>query len=160
MKPIPASLILAAAAVSAMALCALAQPSGGRSATGFSSVDYYPAPHEQQVKERLSGAEAQPLAGGLLLIKQLRLETFAEDGKPETIVTAPECTYDSPNGVAYSAGPLRVDSADGNFQLEGEGFLWHQTNSCLNISNSVRAVIHGMPVLPEAATAAGKNKSQ
>ena len=157
MKLTPALLI--PAAVSATALCVLAQPAGDRPITGFTSVDYYPPPHELQMKTRLSGAEAQPLTGGLLLIKQLRLETFAETGKAEMIVTAPECTYDSLNGLAYSAGHLQVNSADGEFQLEGEGFLWHQTNECLNISNSARAVVHGMPVLPEAAKVAGKNKS-
>src|SRR5579862_6864784 len=63
-------------------------------ASDFTSVEYYPAPNQQQIKSRLSGAEAQPLAGGLLAIKQLKLETFELNGRPEIVVNAPECTYD------------------------------------------------------------------
>ena len=48
-------------------------------ASDFTSVEYYPAPNQQQMKSRLSGAEAQPLPGGLLVIKQLKLETFEHE---------------------------------------------------------------------------------
>ena len=52
------------------------QPNGVQHASDFTSVEYFEPPHQQQMKSRLSGAEAQPQAGGLLVIKQLKLETF------------------------------------------------------------------------------------
>ncbi len=42
---------------------------------------------------KLSGAEASPLPGGLLDVKQLEIETFTADGKQEMMVQAPQCTY-------------------------------------------------------------------
>lgn len=121
------------------------QPSGVQHASEFTSVEYFEPPHQQQMKSRLSGAEAQPLAGGLLLIKQLKLETFNPDGKPEMIVTAPECVYDTFNRVANSPGHLEVQAGDGKFRVEGDGFLWRQNDSFLNISNHVRTAIVNMP---------------
>ena len=118
-----------------------AQQNGAGRASGFSSVEYFDAPNEKQMKTRLSGTEAQPLSGGLLVIKQLKLETFEADGKPEWIVNAPECVYDTLNGVANSPGHLQLRSGDGKFRVEGDGFLWRQTNSFLTISNNVQTVI-------------------
>jgi len=60
------------------------QPASGH-ANDFSSVEYNEPPHQLLMKSRLAGAEAQPLAGGLLLIKQLKLEMFDTNGVPEMI---------------------------------------------------------------------------
>lgn len=110
-------------------------------ASDFTSVEYYPAPNQQQMKSRLSGAEAQPLAGGLLAIKQLKLETFGPDGKSEIIVNAPECIYNQLSGTASSAGRLQVQYQEGKIRVEGEGFLWRQSDSFLTISNRVSTVL-------------------
>jgi hypothetical protein len=107
----------------------------------FTSVEYYPAPNQQQMKSRLSGAEAQPLPGGLLAIKQLRLELFRPDGQPEIVINAPECIYNQLNGTASSSGRLQVQTGDGKVRVEGEGFLWRQSDSFLTISNRVSTVI-------------------
>lgn len=107
----------------------------------FTSVEYYPAPHQQQMRSRLSGAEAQPLPGGLLVIKQLKLEIFRPDGEPEIVVNAPACVYNQLNGTASSPGRLEVQTGDGKTRVEGEGFLWRQSDSFLTISNDVRTVI-------------------
>lgn len=119
----------------------LAQSSVVSHARDFTSVEYYPAPLQQRMKSRLAGAEAQPLPGGLLVIKQLKLETFTANGSPQAIVEAPECVYDMRNGVANSAGHLRLQSGDGRIRTEGDGFLWRQDDSFLNISNHVYTVI-------------------
>jgi hypothetical protein len=118
-----------------------AQPEPASRASNFTSVEYYDAPHAQQMKSRLSGAEAQPQPDGLLLIKQLKLETFSVDGKPGIVVNAPECLYDTMNGVASSPGHLRVRTGDGKFRVAGEGFLWRQSDEFLTISNHVQTVI-------------------
>ena len=107
----------------------------------FTSVKYYDmAPFQQQMKSRLSGADAQPLPGGLLVIKQLKLETFNTDGSRQAIGEAPECVYDMRNGVAYSAGHLRLQSGDGKARAEGDGFLWRQNDSFFIISNHTHEV--------------------
>jgi hypothetical protein len=108
----------------------------------FTYVEYFPQPNATQMKSRLSGADAQPLPGGLVVIKQLKLETFNTNGTPQAIVEAPECIYDMRNGAANSAGHLRLRSGDGRIRTEGDdGFLWQQTNSFLKISNHVHTVI-------------------
>jgi hypothetical protein len=124
---------------------ARAQQNGGSHASDFSSVAYFEAPLQQQMKSRLSGAEAQPLAGGLLAIKQLKLETFNTNGSPAMVVEAPECVYDTLNGTANSPGHLQLRTGDGGFRVEGEGFLWRQNDSSLTISNQVRTVIENAP---------------
>jgi hypothetical protein len=110
-------------------------------ANDFSSVEYFGPPHQTLMKTRLSGAEAQPQAGGLLVIQQLKLETFDSNGVPGLIVKAPHCVYDTIHGVASSPGHLRLETADGSSHVEGDGFLWRQTNSFLTISNNVKTVI-------------------
>jgi hypothetical protein len=110
-------------------------------ATDFTSNTYYDPPHETQVKMRLSGSDASPMPGGLLDIKQLRIETFSEDGKPEAIVRAPQCTYSPMEGLASSSGHLELRTADGRMHTEGDGFLWQQTDNSLTISNNVHTVI-------------------
>ena len=117
-------------------------------ATNITSVVYFEPPHEQQVKMKLSGAEALPLPGGLLDVRQLRVETFGVDGKTELVVRAPQCTYAPLDGVANSAGHLELESGDGKFHVEGEGFLWRQNTAALTISNRVHTVID----MPAAAT--------
>jgi hypothetical protein len=109
---------------------------------GFTSVEYFPQPNQTRMKSRLSGAEAQPLPGGLLVIKQLKLETFNTNGIPQAVVEAPECTYDTLHNTASSAGHLRLRSGDGRIRTEGDdGFLWRQDDSFLKISNHVHTVI-------------------
>jgi hypothetical protein len=122
-----------------------AQPGIASHARGFTSVEYYPAPLQQQMRSRLSGAEGQPLPGGLLVIKQLKLETFNTNGSPQAVVEAPECVYDTFNYTASSAGHLRLQSGDGKIRAEGDGFLWRQDDSLLTISNNVHTVIETGP---------------
>ncbi len=110
-------------------------------AGNFSSAEYFAPPHPLQMKSRLSGAEARPVSGGLLVIQELKLETFNTNGLVEVIVTAPDCVYDTQAGVARSAGHLRLETGDGASHIEGDGFLWRQDSSLLTISNNVRTVI-------------------
>ncbi len=141
-RPSLVNRLLAAGAILIIAMpYGRAQPAGVQRASDFTSVEYFEPPHQQQMKSRLSGAEAQPQAGGLLVIKQLKLETFDVNGKPEIIVHAPQCVYDTFNRVANSPGHLRLQAGDGRFQVEGDGFLWRQNDSLLTISNNVRTVI-------------------
>jgi hypothetical protein len=132
---------------------AFAQPALSGNATDFTSVEYYPAPDQAQIKLRLSGAEAAPLPGGLLVIKQFKLELFSTNGEPQAVVDAPECTYDSMHGQANSAGKLFVRNGDGKIQIQGMGFLWRQADAFLTISNDVRTEI-------ENDVKSGKNRQE
>ena len=116
------------------------QTTAGR-ANNFSSVEYFDPPHQRQMKSRLSGAEARPQAGGLLVITELKLEIFDTNGVLEVVIKAPHCVYDTQSGTANSPGHLWLESGDGDSHVEGDGFLWRQTNSFLTISNNVRTVL-------------------
>jgi hypothetical protein len=118
-----------------------AQPAPSGHAPGFASIDYYPTPNQMQMRSRLSGTEAQPLAGGVLMVKQLKLEMFAVNGQRQVVVNAPECVYDTLKGTAASAGDLLLENGDGKIRIEGKGFLWRQNDSVLTISNQVRTTI-------------------
>jgi hypothetical protein len=67
------------------------------------------------------------------------------NGRPEIVVNAPECTYDQLNGTASSPGRLQVQYQEGKIRVEGEGFLWRQTDSFLTISNRQRTVLEFGP---------------
>lgn len=111
-------------------------------ATDFNSVQYYKAPHQQDIECLFSGAEADPLPGGLLLIKQAKIEKFYLTGKLQVVAEAPECVYDPVNNIANSAGEVHVRTGDGKLKIDGEGFLWRQNDSLFTISNQVETVIN------------------
>jgi len=138
-------LVLAAFAASLFfaAIGIRAQQNSTGHMNNFSSVEYFEAPHAQQMRSRLSGAEASPQPGGLLAVKQLKLEMFNTNGTTKAVVEAPDCVYDTLNGVASSSGHLQLRTGDGNLRIEGDGFLWRQTNQWLTISNNVKTVIEG-----------------
>ncbi len=112
---------------------------------GFTSVEYFPQPDQTRMKSRLTGTEAQPLPGGLLVIKQLKLETFTTNSRPQAVIEAPECVYDTLHNTTSSGGHLQLQSGDGKVRIEGDGFLWRQDDSFLTISNHVHTVIETGP---------------
>jgi hypothetical protein len=109
----------------------------------FKTDMYFDHPHEQQVQTRLSGAEATPLPGGLLDVKDLRLESYSTNGLLQLVAKAPQCTYAMLDGRANSPGHLEMQSGDGKFYIEGDGFLliWRQNATSLTISNQVHTLI-------------------
>ena len=102
---------------------------------------YFDPPYEQQIKFRLSGAEMTPLPGTLFDVKKLIVQQFSVDGKLQAVVEAPQCNYAQLDNVASSAGPLDLKLDGGRIHVQGEGFLWRQTEQSLIISNQVRTVI-------------------
>ncbi|HUA65185.1 MAG TPA: hypothetical protein VME24_05010 [Alphaproteobacteria bacterium] len=142
-----AALLLAAAILFAGPLAPAQQLPTAGSATDFNSVQYYGAPHQQEIKCLFSGAEADPIAGGLLLVKKVKLEKFDLDGKLQLVAEAPECIYDPVNAVANSSSAVHVRSGDGNLTMDGEGFLWREHEYLLTISNRVNTVFEKMPAL-------------
>jgi hypothetical protein len=119
----------------------------GANASDFSSVEYFDAPNQQQVKSEISGAKAEPIEGGLLRIKQVKLERFQVDGKAQFIVTAPECVFNPMNGQANSPGEVHMQTGDEQLRIDGQGFLWRQSESYLIISNHVQTIIEKVPAI-------------
>lgn len=115
------------------------QSSSFGTASRFTTSEYFDPPHQSQVKYRLSGAEARPEGDGTLRITQMKLETFGEDGALQVIVETPDCIYESARRVASSPGRLQVQTGDGRFFVEGEGFLYQAGESFLTVSNQVRS---------------------
>ena len=113
----------------------------GHAPNGFTAVDYYDAPNQIQMRSRLSGAEAQPVTGGLLVVKALKLEMFTTNGQRQVIIHAPECIYNTLKHTADSSGRLSLQNGDGKIRVEGTGFLWRQDDSVLTISNTVHTTI-------------------
>lgn len=107
--------------------------------------DFYPPPHQNQMKSLLRGAEAEPQPNRCVRIRDLTVETFKVDGKPEMNVHAPECLYNSLDQTASSAGWVTIRSSDGQLLVEGEGFYWRNTNSTFILSNRVHTLIKPLP---------------
>lgn len=111
-------------------------------AKNFKLADTYSGAHEGQLKSLIEGGQGQQLPDGrFLLTGNVKLHTFLENGQPEFDVKTPQCFQDPKTQSANSSERLHVQTADGKFSIEGEGFLWQQTNSSLFISNHVHTVI-------------------
>jgi len=123
----------------------------------FTWPDYYPPPHETQLRFLLKGGEAVPQAGGLLLVRQVTLEKFQETGARELLVSTPACLFNAATREAGSAETLRVQFGEDRLTLEGRGFLWQQTNALLIVSNGVRTTLRGgwLTGQPDAAPTLG-----
>lgn len=111
------------------------------SGTNLSSVMYFEPPNEQLMKMRLTGAGMSPLPGAMYDVRQLKIEKFDLGGKLEAVVQAPRCIYAPLDEVASSSGHLDLTLGNGKIHLQGEGFLWQQSESRLTISNQVSTVI-------------------
>ena len=87
----------------------------------------------------------------------MKLQTYSETNNPELLIQAPQCLYDTVGKCASSPGLLHVQTANGQFVIEGEGFTWRQTNSSLFISNRVHTTVQ--PELIEAAGASPRPRA-
>lgn len=115
---------------------------------------YYPAPHETQIKTRVESSGSSGVqGGGAMLMKDVKVQTWLVTGQPEIILETPECTFDQKANVFSSPGPLKIRTGDGRLSIEGEGFTFYQTNSVLFISNQVHTAVHSPPPTPSTATA-------
>lgn len=107
----------------------------------FSSEQYFDPPNETKIKLRLSGASVSPLPGGLQEVTALRIEMFGTNGAARLVAEAPKCQMSPFDNVASSPGRLVMNSGDGRFHVEGDGFMWQQNEMTLTISNHVHTVL-------------------
>lgn len=148
------SCVRVAPVVVALGLAIIAQPGWAQpviSGQSLKFTEYYDAPHETQMKSLLEGDRAQRLPDGRIQVTGAKRRTFRENGESEFTVEAPECLYDPVQRALSSSGPLRLQTGDGKFAIEGEGFLWQQTNSTLLVSNRVHTILHPELFGPQAA---------
>jgi hypothetical protein len=116
---------------------------------GFQApLDYFPAPHELQMRSYLEAEEMEMGPNGTVILHIAKLHTFHEDGSREMIVNAPQCLYDYGKRVVTSAGALHVQTWDDAnkraLQVRGtNGFYWQQTNAFLIVSNQQITTISG-----------------
>jgi lipopolysaccharide export system protein LptA len=120
---------------------------------GFKFTEYYDPPHGAQLKSLLACVRAQRQPDGRFLITDAKYRTFRATGEGELNVEAPQCTYDQRQRSISSAGPFRAQTADGNFSIEGEGFLYQTAKATLLVSNRVHTIIHPGLLGPPSATA-------
>jgi hypothetical protein len=126
-----------------------ADPPAGRPAKGIRApIDYYPPPHQLQMRSFLEASESEMGSNGTTILRDAKLQMFREDGSKEMIVSAPSCLYDYVKEVVNSSGPMELQTWDENnkraMQLKGSsGFYWQQTNSLLIVSNQQTTTISG-----------------
>jgi len=120
------------------------------------------------LKSQITGSEAVPQTNGLVLVRIARIEDYLPDGRTNLIARAPQCTVDYKSRIAFSPGPLEVETGNGQLIITGKGFLYYQTNFNLVISNQVETTIHrelirstnalpSVSPLPETKSAGGTN---
>lgn len=118
-------------------------------ATSFSTDMYYDVPNEDKVKMRLSGTESLPLPGGLLDVKNMKVETYDTNGAVQLQAQSPQCTLRYADGVADSAGHVEMHSGNGKIHIAADGFLLvlKQDAMALHLSNNVQTVIESAGLL-------------
>ncbi|PWU15244.1 MAG: hypothetical protein C5B50_15700 [Verrucomicrobia bacterium] len=130
----------------------------------FKVATWFEPPHEQQMHTLLTGAEAQPLPGDRSLIKKPEFTEYLENGQVQITIETPQCIYDRLRASASSPEHLLVRAAEGRFLIEGDGFLWLQTNANLIISNRVHTFVQQQLLDPASGHldlgAAGGNSGQ
>ena len=118
---------------------------------GFKFTEYFDPPHETQMKSLLEGEKGLPLPGGRIQITGGKRQSFRENGELEMAVEAPECVFDESQRTVSSSGPFHLRAAEGKLYLEGEGFLWQNTNSSLFVSNRVHTIAQQDLLRPPSA---------
>ena len=95
------------------------------------------------LKAVFTGQSAQAFPDGTVLATDFAATTV-NDGRrdrPEFTVSAPTVLFNQSAMTASSTGAVRFATADGNFVLTGEGFLWQQKESLLFLSNNVVTIV-------------------
>ena len=119
---------------------------------GFKVPEYFDPPHETQMKSMLEGTQAERQPDGRFLVAEAKWRTFRVTGEGEITVETPQCLYDPALRTISSPRPLHVQTADGTFSIDGEGFRYQQTNSTLLVSNRVHTILHPAMLGPQPAT--------
>jgi lipopolysaccharide export system protein LptA len=111
-------------------------------ATMSTQRSYYDPPNQDKVKIEVSGDEATPITNGLL-VTGAKIKNYSVTGALQLTAETPACFLDN-SGPAFQLGStniLKAQTGDGNFYVEGVGFVWQNTTSQLELSNDVHTII-------------------
>ncbi len=91
----------------------------------------------------LTGQGADLQDDGSIRLRTARVEYTDAGGNTNAnlIVLATNCVADLKRNVVWSPDGLGLRTADGQFALDGFGFVWTQTNNELVVSNRVRTLV-------------------
>lgn len=92
-------------------------------------------------KNLVTGSKVEYRTAGLALVTEMRIVNCKEDGSTNLIVKAPECSFQIGPRVVSSPGPLQIETGDGQFLIEGNGFHCQLTNFNLIVSNNVQTTV-------------------
>ena len=139
---------LTVAVLLAVVLAARAQLSQRIKGRNFTFLEYYEPEagvksQTNRIKNILRGAEGQSLTADLILIRQMRIENYPQQGPGTNLVAqAPEARFDKEASLVTSTGRLDLVTSGGQIVMRGEsGFLYSMEKSALLVSNRVRTVI-------------------
>lgn len=105
--------------------------------------EYHDPPHERQLRFRLQAAQAEPGDGAWVRVREVVLERFDLEGQREWWIGCDHGEFHTGTQEARSDGSLEVRLRVDRLRLQGQGFLWRQTNMWLVVSNKVQAVLRG-----------------
>ena len=131
----------AALLLTSFAASAADRPAKASRVTTEPIVGFTVAPDQSEHRSILYGQRAVQLSNDVWSIHDLRIDNLGPDGKPQTQIRAPQCTWDRGGQTASSPGRIEVHSMDGQSSITGEGFLWNRATSALTISNDVVTII-------------------
>jgi lipopolysaccharide export system protein LptA len=120
---------------------------------------FYPPPDEGKVKMEVFGREATNVPAGALITGAIIKTYSILGGPPQLTAETPDCIADSSTFQVSSTNILQARSGDGDFYVEGVGFLWLNGISQLTLSNRVHTIIH-QPVSTNAAARTDSPPSQ
>ncbi len=89
----------------------------------------------------LSGDTAQNISNEELLLTSARMDFFDDKGSNNLVVVTPRCVYNTKVKQVTSPEGLKVTTGNGSFSIEGVGFDFQKSDSSLNISNQVHALV-------------------
>jgi len=115
-------------------------PQEAKSVKDFRKIFYRSTPAGKIPEAICSGAEANPLTGSKVELKDFTLETLRGQ-TTEFIAKGPQCVIDVKEDYATSAGPMQGFTPTTNFYIQGVGFLCTKSNSQLIISSQVETHI-------------------
>ncbi len=125
-------------------------------ATMSTQRSFYDPPNQDKVKIEVTGDETAPATNGIM-VTGAKIKNYTVTGALQLVAETTACFIDtsvSPLQLG-STNMLKAHSGDGNFYVEGVGFLWQSATSELALSNNVHTIIKnfGLASTPSNKTA-------
>jgi lipopolysaccharide export system protein LptA len=117
-------------------------PPGSNAPARVFYAHYRNTPQGKIIDALFNGSQANPLPGGLVLVKDFELRGVrdGQTNQVQVLAQAPECIVDyRPNQeMAENAGPIHIFTPTTNLFVQGTGFFYAESNQMLFLSNQVQ----------------------